>query len=295
MALVNVAVAAEAAGAVGLDPDSAEWLRILHSTGPEREAGLARLHDLLLRIALTEVRRRGAAYRITGPELEDLAYQSAADALLAISTKLGQFRGDSRFTTWAYKFVLFDVSAKLGRHFWRNPGVHLDTEDWDRLPDRFGFLPAEQAEQRELLAAVRTAIEEELTPRQRQIFVAIAVTGVPLDALVAELGTSRGAIYKTMFDARRKLRLALVARGYLDDGPSRPGTGRSELDRFLRTDPRDVGCDEAMQVLHAYADLVARDAAAAARYPGVREHLHACGPCTEDFHALLTAMTRDAL
>src|SRR5258706_201867 len=84
------------------------------------------------------------------------------------------------------------------------------------MPVGLGFEPARQAEWRELLTAVRAAVEEELTPRQRRIFVAIAVAGVPLDALAAELGSSRGAIYKTMFDARRKLRAALVANGYLD-------------------------------------------------------------------------------
>jgi RNA polymerase sigma-70 factor (ECF subfamily) len=204
---------------VGLDPDSAAWLGVLTGTGPEREAGLARLHDLLVRIAMTEARRRAAAHRIAGPELDDLAYQAAADALLAITGKLGQFRGESRFTTWAYKFVVFEVSAKIGRHFWRTPGVRLDAQDWERLPDRLGFEPARQAEWRELLTAVRTAVEEELTPRQRHIFVAIAVAGIPLDALAAELGLSRGAIYKTMFDARRKLRAALVANGYLDHHP----------------------------------------------------------------------------
>src|ERR1700745_2414739 len=71
------------------------------------------------------------------PEVEDLAYQATADALMAITGKLGQFRGESRFTTWAYRFVILEVSAKIGRHFWRRPGVPLDAEDWDRLPDRF--------------------------------------------------------------------------------------------------------------------------------------------------------------
>ena len=199
-----------------LDPDSAQWLRVLTDTGPPREAAVARLHEMLLRIAMSEVRRRGAVHRIAGPELDDLAYQAAADALLAITGKLGQFRGDSRFTTWAYKFVIFEVSAKLSRHVWRAPGVRLDPEDWDRLPDRFGFEPHHQSEWRELLAAVRTAVEEELTPRQREVFVAIVVAGVPLDVLAAELGSTRGAIYKSMFDARRKLRAVLVADGYLD-------------------------------------------------------------------------------
>ena len=215
------ATGADACIPAGLDPDSTVWLRVLTGTGPEREAGLARLHDMLVRIAMTELRRRSAVHRIAGPELDDLAYQAAADALLAITGKLGQFRGESRFTTWAYKFVIFEVSAKLGRHFWRTPGVRLDAQDWERLPDRFGFQPAQEAEWRDLLAAVGTAVEEELTERQRQVFVAIVVAGVPLDALVAELGSSRGAIYKTMFDARRKLRAALVANGYLDHDTAR--------------------------------------------------------------------------
>src|SRR5215831_4251333 len=113
-----------------LDSESAAWLRLLAGTGPPREAALARLHGLLVRIAQGEVRRRRRQLPITGPELDDLAHQAAADALVAITGKLGQFRGESRFTTWAYKFVMFEVSAKMGRHFWRHPSVPLDAEDW---------------------------------------------------------------------------------------------------------------------------------------------------------------------
>ena len=113
-----------------LDPESAEWLRVLAVAGPQREAALARLHEMLLRIAQREARRRGPRMLIAGPELEDLAYQAAADALMAITGKLGQFRGESRFTTWAYRFVILEVSAKLGRHFWRRPDVRLEAEDW---------------------------------------------------------------------------------------------------------------------------------------------------------------------
>ena len=198
-----------------LDAESAAWVRSLSGTGPRREDALTRLHELLVRIALADAGRRGPRHRITGPELEDLAYQAAADALLAITAKLGQFRGESRFTTWAYKFVIFEVSAKLGRHFWRQPSVPFAAEDWDRLPDRFGFEPERESEWRDLLAALRSAVDTELTPRQRQVFVALVLNGVPLDALVVELGSNRNAIYKMLFDARRKLRAALVANGYL--------------------------------------------------------------------------------
>jgi RNA polymerase sigma-70 factor, ECF subfamily len=127
-------------------PESAEWLGALASRGAQREAVLARLHEMLLRVAQRECRRRGPRLRITGPELEDLAYQAVADALMAITRKLGQFRGESRFTTWAYRFVILEVSDKIGRHFWQNPGVPLDAEDWDKLPDR--LLPAVARERR---------------------------------------------------------------------------------------------------------------------------------------------------
>jgi RNA polymerase sigma-70 factor (ECF subfamily) len=207
--------------AAGLDSESAEWLRVLADSCPRRDAGLARLHEMLLRIARGEVRRRGPRLQVTGPELDDLAYQAAADALIAITGKLGQFRGESRFTTWAYKFVIFEVSAKIGRHFWRHPSIPFDAEDWERLPGRFGFDPAQEAEWRDLLAALHRAVDEELTARQRRVFVALVLNGVPLDTLAIEMASNRNAIYKTMFDARRKLRAALAANGYLSDDRSR--------------------------------------------------------------------------
>jgi len=200
-----------------LDAASADWISALTSTGREREACLARLHGMLVRVAVRELHRRAASAGITGPELDDLAHQAASDAMLAIIAKLDTFRGESRFTTWAYRFVMLEVSSKLGRHFWRqHPAASLDTEDWDRLPDRFGLDPGEQAEQADLMAAVRRAVEEALTAHQRRLFVAIVVNGIPLDAVVAQSGMSRNSIYKAVFDARRKIRAYLVANGYLE-------------------------------------------------------------------------------
>jgi RNA polymerase sigma-70 factor (ECF subfamily) len=208
---------ASSPGRDSLDPESAEWLRCLAAAGPERDGALARLHALLVRIARSEMHRRSGQHRISGPEVDDLADQAAADALLAITGKLATFRGESRFTTWAYRFVILEVSTKIGRHFWRTPAVALDAEDWDRLPDRFGLEPAEESEWRELVDALTRAVDEVLTDHQRQVFVAIVLNGVPLDVLVVQQGTNRNAIYKTMFDARRKLRASLVANGYLTD------------------------------------------------------------------------------
>jgi RNA polymerase sigma-70 factor (ECF subfamily) len=204
-----------------IDDESARWLEELSRAGAERDAAVARLHALLLRIARAEVRRRGPQLRISGPELDDIAHQAAADAVLAITAKITQFRGESRFTTWAYKFAILEVSSKIGRHFWRNAPVPMQSEDWDRLPDRFGFDPARASESREIVTVLRRAVDEDLTARQRQIFAAIVLDGVPLDALAAQLGSTRNAIYKTLFDARRKLRAALVANGYLHAETSR--------------------------------------------------------------------------
>ncbi len=212
-----------------LDADSAQWLRALQGSALDRDLALARLHALLLRVARSELRRREGRHPVTGPELDDLAHQAADDALVAVTAKLGQFRGESRFTTWAYKFAVLEVSAKLGRHFWQRPAASLETGQWERLPDRLSMRPDQLAEQADLLAALRQAVEEQLTDHQRRVFTAIVVDGVPLDALVVQLGSNRNALYKTMFDARRKLRAALVANGYLaapSGGPAGVGCVR---------------------------------------------------------------------
>ena len=199
--------------------DTDAWRRALTAGGAEKRAAEEHLYRMLLGVARAEVRRRASSLPFSGPELDDIAHQAAADALLAISAKLAQFRGESRFSTWAFKFVLLEVSSKLGRHFWRDAGPAYDAAEWDRLPDRFGLDPARESEWRDLMAGLREAIETTLTDHQRRLFVAIVLNQVPLDALAAQLDTNRNAIYKSLFDARRKLRAALVANGYLSDIP----------------------------------------------------------------------------
>jgi RNA polymerase sigma-70 factor, ECF subfamily len=199
-----------------LDEESAAWLCRLGAGGVECWAAERELHARLVRIALAEVRRRAASTPVTGPELDDVAHQAASDAMLAILAKLGDFRGESRFTTWAYRFVVLEVSSKLGKHYWRNPPVPLDAGQWERLPDRLGIDPARHAESAGILAEVRRVVDDELTAHQRQVFTAIVVDQIPLDALAARLSLRRNAIYKVIFDARRKIRRALAAKGYLE-------------------------------------------------------------------------------
>ena len=154
---------------------------------------------------------------MTGLELDDVAHQAADDAMLAILAKLTEFRGESRFTTWAYRFVILEVSSKLGRHYWRNPPVPLDAVQWERLPDRLGLDPQQHAETTGIIAEIRHVVDTELTAHQRRVFIAIVVDGIPLNALADKLGLQRNAIYQVIFDARRKLRRALVASGYLEE------------------------------------------------------------------------------
>lgn len=197
--------------------DSAAWVSELSPGAANREEAVARLHELLLRAGRAEARRRGPRLGIAGPELDDLAAEATGDALLAILGKLEQFRGESHFLTWASKFVVLEVAHKTTRHAWRRSAPIWDDDAWGALPDRFGFSPSEVIEQREALAELRRAVHENLTDHQRQVFEAIVLQGVPLDVLVDQLGSSRGAVYKTLFDARRKLRARLVAKGYMDD------------------------------------------------------------------------------
>lgn len=203
-----------------LDEASAAWVEGLSATGSARETAVEQLHALLLRVARHETGRRAGTHQITGPELDDLAHQAASDATLSVLRRLDTFRGESRFTTWAYTFVVFEVSNKIGRHAWRRQGVRLDSEAWERLPARLGGDPALVAEGQALADAVRTAVDTVLTSHQRRVFTALVLEAAPLDALAAELGSHRNAIYKTMFDARRKVRAHLVTHGYIAQGRS---------------------------------------------------------------------------
>lgn len=174
----------------------------------------------MLRIARSEANRRAPRAGITGAELDDLALQAADDATVAVLKKLPSFRGESRFTTWAFKFVILEVSAKVNRHPWRRDELRREEESWEELPSALGFGPEESVAGKELVAGIRTALDQ-LTPHQRRVFTAIVVQHVPLDELAVQFGSNRNAIYKTMFDARRKVRRFLAANGYLDETESR--------------------------------------------------------------------------
>jgi RNA polymerase sigma-70 factor (ECF subfamily) len=185
----------------------------LRAEGRTQQLALERLHALLLRAARFEIaQRRPSLPHLRGDELDDIALEAADDAALSVLRRLDEFRGESRFTTWAYKFALLEAAVKLRKRAWQGREVPLEPEQWTLLSSG-GATPAATAEQRELLARLQHAIHEILTPHQRQILVAVALNGVPIDVLAERLNTTRGALYKTLHDARRKLREHLKEEG----------------------------------------------------------------------------------
>jgi RNA polymerase sigma-70 factor (ECF subfamily) len=202
----------------GPDDESCAWIAALRGEGREHEAATARLYELLLRASRFEVnRRRSAMPHLRGDDFDDLAHQAASDALMAILGKLDDFRGDSRFTTWAYKFALLEAAVKLRRRAWQGRELPVEPERWSLFADP-GSSPAAGSEQRELLEQLQEKIKSELSPHQREVLLAVAVDGVPIDVMAERLGTTRGALYKAIHDARKKLRAGLEAAGFELEG-----------------------------------------------------------------------------
>ena len=192
-----------------LDPESRAWVERLSGTGAAHDAALVELHDLLVgaaRFALSKDRSR-----LSREGFDDLAVQAADDALVAILARLGEFRGESRFTTWAWKFAFYEASVAVRKRRWLGREIPVEEEGWDAIAREAS--PVRQVEQLELLSALRIAVADTLTPHQRSVFVALALNQVPVDVLAERLGTTRGALYKTLHEARGRLRAALASQG----------------------------------------------------------------------------------
>jgi RNA polymerase sigma-70 factor (ECF subfamily) len=196
-----------------LDSESREWLHSLRGEGATRDEAVTRLHTLLLRAARFEVaRRRPTLPHLRGNELDDIALEAADDALMSVLARLDDFRGASRFTTWAYKFALLEAAVKLRKRAWQGRELPLEPEIWS-LFSSAGLEPEGEVERRELLSTLQSEIAEVLTPHQRRVLVTLALNEVPIDVLSERLSTTRGALYKTLHDARAKLRKHLEDAG----------------------------------------------------------------------------------
>ena len=207
----NPDVSALAAG-----PGLEEWHLDLHADGARREEAVERLQGLLLRATRFEVfRRRGSLPQLQAAELDELAQDAADDAALSVLRRLDDFRGESSFRTWVYKFALLEASVKVRRRAWRDREVTLEPEQWESLAHA-GPGPDDDAENAALLEAVRDGIRTALTPRQRQILVAAVLEGVPIDVLAERLDSNRNALYKVLHDARQRLRSHVAAAGFTE-------------------------------------------------------------------------------
>jgi RNA polymerase sigma-70 factor (ECF subfamily) len=203
--------------ALAAAPGLEEWHLDLHAQGARREEAVGHLHGLLLRAARFEVfRRSGSLPQLSAVELDELAQEAADDAAVSVLRRLGDFRGESSFRTWAYKFALLEAAVKVRRRTWRDREVTLEPEQWESLAHA-GPGPSDDAENSALLEAVRNGIRTALTPRQRQVLVAVVLEGVPIDVLAERLGSNRNALYKMLHDARRRLRAHVGEAGYLEE------------------------------------------------------------------------------
>ena len=195
------------------------WLADLTDDGRAGQQALGHLHGILVRASRHQVwRLRDLLPGAGAGELEDLAQQAADDALVAVLRQLDTFQGRSRFTTWAYKFGVLHAGVAVRRQAWRNREVPL--------PDTLALIdtsptPAALSEAAHLARAVEAAITTALTPHQRRVTLALLVEEVPIDVLADRLGSTRNALYKTLHDARRRLRTALTDGGYLQTRPDR--------------------------------------------------------------------------
>lgn len=206
-----VPLPAARAKARATEPDT--WVEDLTSVGALREDALARLHALLLRASRHQVSRMRGALAGAGPDrLDELANQAADEAMVSLLSRLSTFEGRSRFTTWAYKFAILQASVEVRRQVWRDREVPLERT---LLVRDDSASPEQYAEAAELAEAVRRAIEVALTPHQRDVAVALLVDEVAIDVLAERLGTTRNALYKTLHDARVRLRAHLTAGGHL--------------------------------------------------------------------------------
>src|SRR5919109_1735435 len=174
-------MSAQPATAATFDADSREWARSLRAEGRTHELAVERLHALLLRAARFEVaRRRPSLPHLRGDELDDIALEAADDALVSVLRRLDDFRGDSRFSTWVYKFALLEAATKLRKRAWQARELPVEPDAWSVLASA-DLEPDAALEQRELLAALQTAIAETLTPHQRRGVVALAPHRGPRD------------------------------------------------------------------------------------------------------------------
>ena len=193
-----------------------EWIARLSVAGPVREETVARLHDLMLRAASHQVSRMPDAAGLGTSRRAEIVHAAADEATVSVLARLQTFEGRSRFTTWAYKFGILHAGVEVRRSAWSGREIDLGSIPEPRAT---GVTPETYVEVRDLTEAVRRGIDLALTPHQRRVAIALLVDEVPIDVLAERLATTRNALYKTLHDARKRLRGFLSEDGYLSPQP----------------------------------------------------------------------------
>ncbi len=199
-----------------------EWLDDLNAGGAAQEAAIADLRNVLLRAALFFFSRNPSDLAgLSHDEALQQAEDCAQDALLAVMRHLADFRGDSKFSTWAYKFAINIALTAARRERWK--GVSLDAlsdteedvfSEWAAQDKSEGTAPEQSAMQDELRRIIRSVIDHDLTEKQREVLRLMVFDEVPMDGVVRHLGANRNTVYKLLHDARQKLKSGLKARGF---------------------------------------------------------------------------------
>lgn len=199
-----------------------EWLQDLTAGGAVQETAIADLRDLLLRAALYFFSRNlGDLRGLNGDEISQRAEDCAQDALISVMAHLTDFRGDSKFSTWAYKFAINTALMAARRERWKNISLDElasseegDLSEWLVQDKAEGTAPERSAMQAEVQEALLSVIQHDLTEKQRQVVSLMIFHEVPLDEVARHLDSNRNAVYKLLHDARCKLKSGLEARGF---------------------------------------------------------------------------------
>lgn len=209
--------------------ENADWIRLLKNASAQ-QAGDAQkanaveeLRQLLLRAALHTFSRSLSDLSHRSPDdILALAEDCAQDALIAVMQQLPTFRGESRFTTWVYKFGVHKALETARRERWKGQSMDALLEDkepcsWvsaEKLPPVEGSDTTEQAE---IWRIIQQVICEELSERQRLVVKLMIFEEVPMDVVTERFNTNRNAVYKMLHDARKRIRRGLEANGYAVD------------------------------------------------------------------------------
>jgi RNA polymerase sigma-70 factor (ECF subfamily) len=194
------------------------WLYALQQTGSEQAEALEELHDYLFRAVFLYLRdhRRDLTY-LSRSELRQMADDFAQDAVLAIQANLDSFNGRSKFTTWAYRFVINVAASELRRRYYR------ERLSWEEMTERETaaaqsiatseyYDPETTADRRRFLNELLTIIRTELSERQRFAILAVHFEERSIQETAEHLDTSPNTVYKMLHDARKKIRAQLLAR-----------------------------------------------------------------------------------